>query len=1014
MDNQTQPQEKTPLFPSIQPSQAPVKKPKNNKSLVIGGVLAFVAVVAIVVTLGIQGSWFQGYVPHKTQRYTQLSGKIPADYYNMIRDATNEIFMDSSYTGNDSDGSRAKPYKTFNEISNGPALANIDHLLIYMKSGTYPYENIDGIQNFYIDTGTNPFSIKPSNLMIIGGWNSTFTTWNPSTSRTVIEFTKNDQTLFDINRKNFILIGTELDGGDLVPVKYINIANTDSVLIEYNKFLYSSLASTLPANTNNILTIKNINAGKKIDILYNDFRNINSNSNNLFKIYENINGKVNFEKNFLFSLFVETASASLFRLKGDINVINNYFVQIGNNAQNPNNKIISGSSDVKILHNTFLNNETDTAVIWTENDRANTSFINNLLIDSPLNSPNAATIEKKNGTNEPRPTLVFEDFLCNPAFPHINGTVALDLTLGATSDCKNRGYSGNEVTSITTDYFGNTRPSGGGYDPGASEYAEVTLLCGNGVNNMEECDDGNNNPNDGCSAACLKETGWNCTGWPSTCTPICGDSLIKGVETCDPPGNGCGTNCQKETGWDCSPGSCDPICGDGLIKGTEQCDDDNSSSGDGCSMLCRTENGWTCNGEPSVCQKCGNSIREGTEQCDGGANCTATCTTITPPASICGNGLLETGETCDDNNTSGGDGCSSNCLSVETGFSCTAIPQQRSICAGICGDGMIKGAEQCDDDDLSSGDGCSSTCQRETGYSCSGTPSVCSLSTTPAECGDGLVEGNEDCDDDNKRSGDGCSSICKEETGWECDDEPSVCNTICGDGNIKGDEECDDDNTRKNDGCDQNCNIETGWECEDEPSDCNEKAPQVACECGDWRDVDEDNPHLPTWIWLCEHGGIVQGFQEDCTMRPDALLPRDQLVKIAFTASAFRNIYDLDENAKNCYSDVRSKEWYVVPICTGDKYFLKGYPDGTFKPGQIVNGAEAAKIIMEALDRGSTEDPTKWYRNYLIKLIKNDWSPWALDWEKETNIDWFANRQIPRWEAFNMLYRVMNLEEKFQ
>jgi len=43
-----------------------------------------------------------------------------------------------------------------------------------------------------------------------------------------------------------------------------------------------------------------------------------------------------------------------------------------------------------------------------------------------------------------------------------------------------------------------------------------------------------------------------------------------------------------------------------------------------------------------------------------------------------------------------------------------------------CGNGVIDSGEACDDGDTSSGDGCSSSCSVESGYSCSGEPSTCS------------------------------------------------------------------------------------------------------------------------------------------------------------------------------------------------------------------------------------------------------------------------------------------------
>jgi len=37
---------------------------------------------------------------------------------------------------------------------------------------------------------------------------------------------------------------------------------------------------------------------------------------------------------------------------------------------------------------------------------------------------------------------------------------------------------------------------------------------------------------------------------------------------------------------------------------------------------------------------------------------------------FCGDGIIEDTEACDDGNTLSGDGCSSDCLSVETGWTC--------------------------------------------------------------------------------------------------------------------------------------------------------------------------------------------------------------------------------------------------------------------------------------------------------------------------------------------------------
>ncbi len=78
--------------------------------------------------------------------------------------------------------------------------------------------------------------------------------------------------------------------------------------------------------------------------------------------------------------------------------------------------------------------------------------------------------------------------------------------------------------------------------------------CGNGlVEAGEGCDDGNGTSGDGCSAACVVEAGYTCTGSPSAC--------ISG---------GAG-------------------CGDGVRSPTEQCDDGGHLNLDGCDASCRFE-----------------------------------------------------------------------------------------------------------------------------------------------------------------------------------------------------------------------------------------------------------------------------------------------------------------------------------------------------------------------------------------------------------------------------------------
>ena len=96
--------------------------------------------------------------------------------------------------------------------------------------------------------------------------------------------------------------------------------------------------------------------------------------------------------------------------------------------------------------------------------------------------------------------------------------------------------------------------------------------------------------------------------------------------------------------------------------------------------------------------------------------------------------------------------------------------------ASICGDGIVESPEACDDGNMANGDGCSNMCTVESGWSCSGTTSIC---TPIAVCGNGIVESGEACDDGNMSNGDGCNNTCTVQSGWSCTGSPSVCsNTL--------------------------------------------------------------------------------------------------------------------------------------------------------------------------------------------------------------------------------------------
>ena len=215
----------------------------------------------------------------------------------------------------------------------------------------------------------------------------------------------------------------------------------------------------------------------------------------------------------------------------------------------------------------------------------------------------------------------------------------------------------------------------------------------------------------------------------------------------------------------------------------------------------------------------------------GGA--TQQASTTKPPQ--CGNGIIESGETCDDGNAVSGDGCSADCA-VEPNYVCPK-PAEPCVLVMVCGDKKITGSETCDDGNSKPGDGCSDSCQVEPGWVCPVLGAACRA----AKCGDGIIAGTEICDDGNAVSGDGCSITCQVEIGWVCPTAGQACSkTVCGNGVIEGSEECDDGNLIPYDGCSPTCTIEPQCSNGNCTAVCGDgfKFPQEACDDGNTRSGD--------------------------------------------------------------------------------------------------------------------------------------------------------------------------------
>lgn len=387
--------------------------------------------------------------------------------------------------------------------------------------------------------------------------------------------------------------------------------------------------------------------------------------------------------------------------------------------------------------------------------------------------------------------------------------------------------------------------------------AKAAEGCGDGVNNqngIEECDDGNTKPGDGCNGACKVEPNWSCPAdkTKGNCTRkvVCGDGVIGAGEVCDDKntvdGDGCNSSCTvQDPAFHCVAGdACERVsqCGNKRIEAGENCDDGNNTANDGCSPSCQLEAGYVCPKPGSPCKlapRCGDGVVSASlnEICDDGntedgdgcsGNCKAkgngcVCVPGSPcncPKKVCGDGVVAGDEACDDGNNNDKDGCNASCSEVEAGYLC---PFSGAPCVPNCGDGTVMAPmEQCDPGvKVANMDkACTSTCKWADGWACSGDPMTCHAT----KCGDGTREGREGCDDGNNAPGDGCSPTCRAEP--SCSSETGTCTSKCGDGIVMPAQPdgpvmpggaCDDGNEIGNDGCSSDCKVEDGYQCEQLP-----------------------------------------------------------------------------------------------------------------------------------------------------------------------------------------------------
>jgi len=255
--------------------------------------------------------------------------------------------------------------------------------------------------------------------------------------------------------------------------------------------------------------------------------------------------------------------------------------------------------------------------------------------------------------------------------------------------------------AMTTGSTGSTSGTGGA--PGCVVDGVLTP--------SEQCDDGNAVDGDGCDQDCT----FSCVAPAVDCPAAlpCQITTCLANHTCmvvaDPAQNGasCGLNAV------CKAGVCAAIvCGDGVTEGAEQCD---FGAGNGLKTGCETNCTFSCTKGPDSCpdaEACngvelcttvmsgastGQKCLPGAQLLDCSSCASGVCGSGVCKASICGDGCVDAskGEQCE---PPGAGMCDAMC---------------KTVVVTICGDGIRQASEQCDDGNTVNLDGCDASCKFE-------------------------------------------------------------------------------------------------------------------------------------------------------------------------------------------------------------------------------------------------------------------------------------------------------------
>ena len=106
---------------------------------------------------------------------------------------------------------------------------------------------------------------------------------------------------------------------------------------------------------------------------------------------------------------------------------------------------------------------------------------------------------------------------------------------------------------------------------------------------------------------------------------------------------------------------------------------------------------------------------------------------------------------------------------------------------------------------------------------------------------------------------------------------------------------------------------------------------------------------------------ILNGYL-DGTFKPEENITRAEFAKIIVSATD-----TLDTSSESSFTDVSTDDWYYYYVSSAYKNgFIKGYPDGTFRPNDYITRADICTIVSRSLGSPNTVSGSQFKDDFLI------------------------------------------------